>query len=344
MGTSLAELATRFGCELIGDPDAEVASVATLKNAASGSVSFLASPAYRPQLAETRATAVIMREADAAECSVNALVCEDPYLTFARVATLLYPRPSVDAGIHSSAVVEASASVDPSAQIAALSYIGEGASIGARTYIGPGCVIGKNCHVGDDGYLSANISLIDDVQLGHRAIVHGGVVLGADGFGHKATDTGWLKVPQVGGVRIGNDVEIGASTTVDRGAIDDTIIGDGVRLDNQIQIAHNCNIGAHTVIASGTGVSGSTTIGSRCVVAGMVGFVGHIHICDDVVITGAAVVTKSITEPGVYSGSFPAEKDADWKRRVARFRRLDSLQKRVGGLEKISGQKANTRK
>ena len=340
MGTSLAELATQFGCELVGDADVEVTTVATLKNAGSGSVSFLASAAYRSQLASTQATAVILREPDASDCPVNALIAKDPYLTFARVATLLYPRPRPEPGIHASAVVEPTATVDPTAQIAALSYIGPDASIGAGTYIGPGCVIGKSCSIGDDGYLSANVSLIDDVQIGHRVIVHGGVVLGADGFGHKATETGWLKVPQVGGVRIGNDVEIGASTTIDRGAIDDTVIEDGVRLDNQIQIAHNCRVGAHTVIASGTGVSGSTTIGSRCVIAGMVGFVGHIHICDDVIVTGAAVVTKSITEPGVYSSSFPAEKDADWKRRVARFRRLDHLQKRVGVLEKTSGQKA----
>ena len=205
------------------------------------------------------------------------MVASDPYLTFARVATLLYPRKAPEPGVHSSAVVEPGARVDPSAQISALTYIGADSVVGADTFIGPGCVIGSNCAVGAGSYLSANVTLIDDVQIGCRAIVHGGVVIGADGFGHKATESGWLKVPQVGGVRIGDDVEIGASTTIDRGAIDNTIIEDGVRLDNQIQIAHNCKIGAHTVIASGTGVSGSTTIGQRCVVAGMVGFVGHIQ-------------------------------------------------------------------
>ncbi len=172
------------------------------------------------------------------------------------------------------------------------------------------------------------------MTIGKRAIVHGGVILGADGFGHKMTAEGWLKVPQVGGVRIGDDVEIGAATSIDCGAIDDTIIEDGVKLDNQIQIAHNCRIGAHTVIASGTGVSGSTSIGARCIIAGMVGFVGHINVCDNVVITGKAVVTKDITKPGVYSSSFAAEPDRIWKKQVARIRRLEKWEKRLQALEK----------
>ncbi len=333
MGTKLGSLATRFGCELVGDPDAEVSRVATLANAGPGAISFLANPVYRSQLGATNATAVILKETEAEACAVAALITDDPYLTFARIATLLYPRAQPEPGIHASAVVESGADVDASAQVAALAYIAEGSTIGANVYIGPGCVIGKGCSVGAGSHLSANVSLVEDVQIGCRALVHPGVVLGADGFGHKATETGWLKVPQVGGVRIGDDVEIGASTTIDRGAIDNTIIEDGVRLDNQIQIAHNCRIGAHTVIASGTGVSGSTSIGKRCVIAGMTGFVGHISVCDDVVITGAAVVTKTITEPGVYSSSFPAEKDRDWKRKVARFRRLENLVGRVAALE-----------
>ena len=333
MGTKLGSLATRFGCELIGDPDAEVSRVATLANAGPGAISFLANPAYRSQLAATGATAVILKEAEADGCAVAALITDDPYLTFARVATLLYPRVQPEPGIHASAVVEPGAEVDASAQVSALAYVAAGSTIAEDVYIGPGCVIGKRCSVGAGSHLSANVTLVEDVKIGCRALVHGGVVIGADGFGHKATETGWLKVPLVGGVRIGDDVEIGASTTIDRGAIDNTIIEDGVRLDNQIQIAHNCRIGAHTVIASGTGVSGSTSIGKRCVIAGMAGFVGHISVCDDVVITGAAVVTKTITEPGVYSSSFPAEKDRDWKRRVARFRRLESLAGRVTALE-----------
>jgi UDP-3-O-[3-hydroxymyristoyl] glucosamine N-acyltransferase len=334
LGASLGSLAARFGCELIGDPDTQVSHVATLGNAGSGAVSFLANAAYRQQLATTAATAVVLAPADAEACPVAALVHDDPYVIFARVAALLHPRPSYEPGIHPSAVIDPGAAVDPSAHVAALAVIEEGADIGARAYVGPGCVVGKSCRIGEDTHLSANVSLVEDVTIGQRGIIHAGVVIGGDGFGHKMTDTGWLKVPQVGGVRIGDDVEIGACTSIDRGAIDDTVIEDGVKLDNQIQIGHNCRIGAHTVIASGTGVSGSTTIGARCIVAGMVGFVGHIHICDNVVITGAAVVTKDITEPGVYTGAFPAEPDRDWKRKVARFRRLDRLSERLAALEK----------
>ena len=335
MAVSLGSLAARFGCELVGDPDTEVSRVATLSNAGEGAVSFLANPAYRSQLATTAASAVILTPDIVDDNPVASLVASDPYVLFARVATVLYPRPSYPAGIHASAVVDGSAAVDPTAHVAPQVVVEAGASIGARSYVGPGSVIGTDCSIGDDCHISANVSLIDDVTIGDRVILHGGVVVGADGFGHKMADGAWLKVPQVGGVRIGNDVEIGACTSVDRGAIDDTVIEDGVKLDNQIQIAHNCRIGAHTVIASGTGVSGSTTIGSRCIIAGHVGFVGHISVCDNVMITGQAVITKDITTPGIYSGAFAAEPDRDWKRRVARFRRLDKLSERLQAIESM---------
>lgn len=333
MGVSLATLATQFGCDVAGNPDTEVDHVATLANAGNGAISFLANSAYRDQLAATRASAVILDDDSVADCPVDALLTDDPYVTYAKVANHLYPRREYPPSIHPSAVVEPEADVDDSAHIGPLAVIASGARVGARTYIGPGCIVGKDCVVGDDTHLLANVTLIEDVTLGRRCLVHGGAVLGADGFGHKMTDTGWLKVPQVGGVVIGDDVEIGASTTIDRGAIDDTVVGNGVRLDNQIQIAHNCRIGDHTVIASGTGVSGSTTIGSRCIVAGMVGLVGHIHICDDVVITGAAVVTKDITKPGVYTSAWAAMNDRDWKRQVARVRRLPAYERRLKALE-----------
>ena len=335
MAVSLGSLAARFGCELVGDPDTEVSRVATLSNAGEGAVSFLANPAYRSQLATTAASAVILTPDIVDDNPVASLVASDPYVLFARVATVLYPRPSYPAGIHASAVVDGSAAVDPTAHVAPQVVVEAGASIGARSYVGPGSVIGTDCSIGDDCHISANVSLIDDVTIGDRVILHGGVVVGADGFGHKMADGAWLKVPQVGGVRIGNDVEIGACTSVDRGAIDDTVIEEGVKLDNQIQIAHNCRIGAHTVIASGTGVSGSTTIGSRCIIAGHVGFVGHISVCDNVMITGQAVITKDITTPGIYSGAFAAEPDRDWKRRVARFRRLDKLSERLQAIESM---------
>ena len=333
MSVSLATLATRFGCDVSGDPDTEVSHVATLGNAGPGAISFLANPAYRDQLADTQASAVILADDMVDDCLVPALVADDPYVIFARVADHLYPRRTYPPVVHASAVVDDGAEVDPTAHLAALAYVAAGSKVGARAYIGPGCVVGPNCVVGDDTHLSANVTLVENVRIGRRGLLHGGAVLGADGFGHKMTDTGWLKVPQVGGVVVGDDVEVGASTTIDRGAIDDTVIGNGVRLDNQIQIAHNCRVGDHTVIASGTGVSGSTTIGSRCIIAGMAGFVGHIHICDGAIVTGGAVVTKSITKPGVYTGAWAATGDRDWKRQLARVRRLGSYEQRLKALE-----------
>jgi len=334
MSVTLGSLAAQFGCELSGDPDIRVSRVATLGNAGDDSISFLANPAYRHLLVDTRAAAVILTADAVDDCPVSALVADDPYVVFARTATLLYPRVAPEPGIHPSAVIDPTATVDESAKIGPLVSIGPRAVIGERVTVGPGSVIGPDCSVGDDSLIYSNVTVEKSVTIGKRAIVHGGVVLGADGFGHKMTEQGWLKVPQVGGVVIGDDVEIGASTSIDCGAIDDTVIEDGVKLDNQIQIAHNCRVGAHTVIAAGTGVSGSTTIGSRCVIAGMVGFVGHINICDNVVITGRATVTKDIREPGYYSGAFPAEPDRDWKRHVARYRRLEKQEKRLQALEK----------
>ena len=333
MVLSLGGIAARFGCELVGDPDAEVSCVSTLENARPGAMTFLANPIYRPQLAQTTATAVAVRPNDVEHCPSNALVVDEPYLLFARVATELFPPKQATPGIHPSAVVEPSASVSTDAEVAAHAYVGVGSSVAAGVQIGPGAVVGENCVVGVGSQLGPNASLIKDVTLGARCIVHAGAVLGADGFGHAASASGWVKVPQIGRLLVGDDVEIGANTSIDRGAIDDTVIEDGVRLDNQIQIAHNCRIGAHTVIAAQVGISGSTRIGQRCMIAGQVGIVGHIRICDNVVITGAAVVTKSIEEPGVYSASFPAERDGNWKRNVARFRRLDKLTDRLRQVE-----------
>ena len=200
--------------------------------------------------------------------------------------------------------------------------------------MGPACIIGANCRIGEHSRLIANVCLPRSVTIGERCIIHPGVVIGGDGFGNARTEDGWIKVPQVGGVRIGNDVEIGANTTIDCGAIDDTIIADGVRIDNLCMIAHNVQIGAHTALAAMVGIAGSTVIGERCLFAGQVGSVGHVSICDDVTVSGRGMISKDITEPGVYASSFPAEKAADWNRKVARFRRIDTLAKRVDELEK----------
>jgi len=337
LSISVGELAVQFGCELVGDPAATVSRISTLSNADSESLSFFANKAYREQLRQTAAAAVLVHPDDASDCPVNALLADDPYLAYAKIASVLYPFPELVAGVHKSAVIASTSSMSESAQVSANVFIDNDCVIGERVFIGPGVVVGPRCTIGDDTRLLANATLVQDVTIGARCIVHPGAVLGSDGFGNAKSDRGWVKVPQVGGVLIGSDVEIGANTTVDRGAIDDTLIGNGVRLDNLIQIAHNVQIGEHTAMAAFTGVSGSTIIGARCMFAGRAGIVGHINICDDVVVGGATMISKDISEPGFYTASFPGEKDRDWKRKVARFRRMDELVKRVRALEKAAG-------
>jgi UDP-3-O-[3-hydroxymyristoyl] glucosamine N-acyltransferase len=249
------------------------------------------------------------------------------------MAAVLHPPESLPPGVHASAVIDPSARVAPDAHVGAHAVIGPDSVVGARAAVGPNTVIGPRCTIGADTRLHANVTLVQDVVIGERCIVHPGAVIGSDGFGNAMSDAGWVKVPQVGGVRIGNDVEIGANTTVDRGAIEDTVIEDGVRLDNLVQIAHNVRLGEHTAMASLSGISGSTVVGKRCMFGGQSGVVGHITICDDVVVGGATMISKDIREPGFYTGSFPAEKDKEWKRKVARFRRLDALARRVRKLE-----------
>ena len=337
MSTSLGELAVKFGCELVGDPAAKVCRVATLVNADSESLSFFANKAYREQLRQTSAAAVLVHPDDADDCPVNALLADDPYLVYAKIAGILHPFPDLAAVVHQSAVVAASASVPDSAQVSANVVIDDDCVIGEGVFIGPGVVIGPRCTIGDGSRLLANATLVQDVRMGARCIVHPGAVIGADGFGNAKSGVAWVKVPQLGGVRIGDDVEIGANTAIDRGAIDDTVIGNGARLDNLIQIGHNVEIGEHTAMAAFAAVAGSTKIGKRCMFGGRSGMAGHLSICDDVFIGGATMVSKDITEPGFYLASFPAEKDRDWKRQVARFRRLDRLAQRVGELENAAG-------
>ena len=333
MPISLGELATRFGCELIGDPDIEISGIASLPNATPQSLTFLASKAYKTQLSATKAGAVILRSADAADSPVAAIVADDPYACYARMAAVICPPPSYAPGIHASAVVDSTASVAESAHLAAHVVVGERSTIGANVYLGPGTVVGPDCHVGDDCRLIANVTLARAVTIGKRGIFHPGAVLGADGFGNAMTPEGWVKVPQVGGVVIGDDVEIGANTTVDCGAIGDTVIEDGVRIDNLCMIAHNVRVGAHTAMAATVGIAGSTTIGKRCMFAGMGGAVGHITICDDVIVAAKSFVSKDVDKPGTYMASFPAEPAKEWAKQVGRFRRIEALQKRVKKLE-----------
>jgi UDP-3-O-[3-hydroxymyristoyl] glucosamine N-acyltransferase len=334
----LAELAVRFGCELRGDPDAEVDRVATLQDATPGALAFLANARYRRHLGATRATAVVLDASLADECPVAALVHPNPYATYARIATLLHPPATFAGGVHTAAIIEPGAVVDPSAWIGAACFVASGARIAARVFLGPGCMILTGASVADDTRLVARVVLCQDVRIGARCLLHPGSVIGADGFG-QAPDAGrYVKVPQLGTVVIGDEVEIGANTTVDRGTIGDTVIEEGVRIDNQVQIGHNVRVGAHTVIAGCTGISGSASIGRRCTIAGMVGIAGHLTICDDVTVTGKTMVSSSIHRPGVYSGTLHAQEARRFRRNAARFQKLDELAKRVRRLESGDGE------
>ncbi len=319
---SLGELAVRFGLTLRGDPSLTVRRVATLSHARTGSVSFLANSRYRRLLDTTQATAVLVTPADAAACPAAALIDPNPYLAYARIAALMYPVAPRQPGIHPSAVVAPGARVASTAYVGPLCVIEEGAVIGEHVSLGPSCVVHSGAEVGNDCQLVSRVTLYPGVVLGRRCILHAGAVVGSDGFGF-APDAGtWLKIPQVGTVRVGDDVEIGANTSIDRGAIDDTVVEEGVKLDNQIQVGHNVVIGAHTVIAACTGISGSTVIGKRCMIGGMVGFAGHLHIADDVEITGCSLVSASIREAGSYSSGMPTVETRTWRRMVAHLRRL----------------------
>jgi UDP-3-O-[3-hydroxymyristoyl] glucosamine N-acyltransferase len=337
MSLSLGELAIRHGLELRGDPDARVTRVGTLQHAGPDAVSFLANPRYRKHLASTRAGVVVLEPALAGQCGTAVLLSKNPYASYARIAADLHPPPEFAPGICPGACVDPSAEIAPDARVSPGAVVEAGARIGPGVYIGPNCVVGADAQVGAGSRLVANVTLCHGVRLGARVLVHPGAVIGADGFGLAREPEGWIKVPQVGSVEIGDDVEIGANTTIDRGAIDDTVIEEGVKLDNQIQVAHNVRIGAHTVVAGCAGISGSTTIGRNCMIAGAVGIAGHLDIADGTVITGLTMVSRSLPKAGVYSGALPLDEAARWRRNAARFRQLDGLAKRVARLERPGG-------
>jgi len=336
MTVTLGELAVRFGCELRGDPAVTVDSVAALSQAGPRSITFLANSKYVAQLAGTRAGAVILDAKSAGNSPVPALVVANPHATYARVATLLHPDPPLHPGVHPTAVA-AAATIDPTAEIAAHAYIGEGARIGARCFIGPGSVIERGADIGHDSRFIARVFVGHDVMFGQRCIVQPGAVIGGDGFGFAPEKGTWIKVPQIGGVKVGDDVEIGANTTIDRGALDDTVIEEGVKLDNLIMIAHNVRIGAHSALAAAVAIAGSSVVGKRCVLAGKVGLSGHVTLCDDVVVLGTSFISHSITRPGVYSSALPSEEAGVWRRIVGRIKRLDSMARRLRAVEKHVG-------
>ena len=331
---TLAELAEQFGLQLRGDGHIVINNVATLAKASAGQLGFLANPRYRSELAHTRASAVVLREADADAAPMACLVAADPYAAFARIATLYETRTLPIAGIHPSAVIDVAARIDPQASIGPFVSIGARSRIDAGAIIGPGCVIGEDCSIGVGCELVARVTLVRRVRLGQRVTVHPGAVLGADGFGLAMDANGWIKIPQLGGVVVGDDCEIGANTTIDRGALDDTVLEEDVRLDNQIQIGHNVHIGAHTAMAGCSAVAGSARIGRMCLIGGGAGVLGHLELCDRVTVTAMSLVTHSIREPGEYSSGTPIQDNRAWRKNAARFKQLDALARRLKQTDK----------
>jgi len=330
----LGDLAERFGLELHGDADVSIDGVGTLSNASASHIGFLSNSAYRGQMRETRAGAVVLRAGDVADCPSAALVAKDPYVAYAKIAALFDDATSTPPGIHPSAVIDPAASVSPQASIGPHCVVEAGAVIEAGAYLGPHCIIGAGCTVGAQSRLVARVTLVTRVTLGKRVLLHPGVVIGSDGFGLAFDRDHWIKVPQLGGVRIGDDCEIGANTTIDRGALEDTVLEEDVRLDNQIQIAHNVHIGAHTALAGCSAVAGSARIGRYCLIGGGAGILGHLSLADRVTVTAMTLVTHSLPTSGEYSSGTPVQENRQWRKNAARFKHLDELARRLKALDK----------
>ncbi|WP_405632518.1 UDP-3-O-(3-hydroxymyristoyl)glucosamine N-acyltransferase [Pseudoalteromonas sp. Ld20] len=334
---TLSQIAELLGAELHGDGALEISKIATLANARSGHIAFLANKKYRPQLDNTNASAVILSAADAQYYSGNKLIAANPYNSYAQLAQIMDTTPASAAkGIHVSAVVHPEACIAKTASIAANAVIEAGATIGENTQIGANCFVGQNASIGDNTKLWSNVSVYHSVEIGCDCLIQANAIIGSDGFGY-ANDKGqWIKIPQLGSVIIGDKVEIGAGATIDRGAIDDTIIHSNVIIDNQVHIAHNVEIGSGTAIAGCTVIAGSTTIGRNCQIAGLVGINGHIEICDGVILTGMSMVTKAIKEAGVYSSGLPHSSNKEWRRNIAHLRNLPEMKDRLKALETLT--------
>ncbi|MFT4197092.1 MAG: UDP-3-O-(3-hydroxymyristoyl)glucosamine N-acyltransferase [Pseudoxanthomonas sp.] len=324
-----AELAERFGLEVRGDRQAAIAGVATLAGAGPQQLAFLANPRYRPQLAASAAGIVVVGKDDAEAVRGTALVARDPHAAFAKISAL-FERPHRSApGVHPSAYVHPEAQVAASAEIGPHASVGAGSRVGERCLVGPGSVIGEDCVLGEGCRLLARVTLVQRVRLGRNVLIHPGAVLGAAGFGLAMEGGRWLNVPQLGGVVVGDDCEIGANTCIDRGALEDTVLEEDVRLDNLVQIGHNCHIGAHTAMAGCSAAAGSARIGRYCLIGGAAGIVGHIEICDRVTVMAMSMITSSIREPGQYASGTPMSDLRSWRRNAARFNQLDSMARRL---------------
>lgn len=333
MAVTLAELARRFQGRVQGDPGLVIRRAASLDSAGPDDIAYLGDRKFLARLDSTAAGAVILAEPDAVHRKGPALIVENPHLCFARIAQLLHPLPAFRPGRHDSAVVSSSARIAASAWIGPHAVIEDGADIKDDAYIGPGCLVGSGAVVGARSRLVGHVVIGERCSVGEDCLLHPGVVIGSDGFGFARDGEQWQKVPQLGRVMLGHGVEVGANTTIDRGALDDTLIGNGVKLDNLIQIAHNVHIGDHTAIAAQAGIAGSTRIGRRCTIGGQAGITGHLEIADDVHITAGSLVTSSIRQAGAYSSSLKAEPAEKWRRNAARLHHLDEMSQRLKVLE-----------
>jgi len=330
----LGDIASALGAELRGDPDIRVSGLATLQAAVPGQISFLANPSYGKYLADTRASAVIASPASATAAPTNVLLLDNPYLGYAQLSHWFDPAPVASPGVHATAVVDPSAIIADDACIGPNVVVEAGAGVGQKVVVGAGSVIGARVRVGARTVIRPRVTLAHDVVLGERCHILSGAVIGSDGFGFANEKGVWHRIAQLGRVVLGDDVEVGANTTIDRGALDDTVIGNGVKLDNLIQIAHNVRIGDHSAMAAMVGIAGSTRIGRHCVFGGASGVAGHLDIADQVHLTGMTLVTGDIREPGVYSSGTSADSNRQWRKNAVRFRQLDALARRVKELEK----------
>ena len=340
MGTRLGALVERLGGQLVGDANLEVSGIAPLADAGVSHISFLSNSKFRTQAAQSQAAALIVSEKDdefiAASYQGARIVCKNPYAYFARAAQYFESLTAIarPAGIHPSAFVDPAARIDPSAHIGPFVSVEAGAVIGANVVIEHGCFIGRDAEIGAGTHFFANVTFQARCRIGQRGIVHSGAVIGTDGFGFANEGGVYIRIPQTGRVIIGDDVDIGASTTIDRGALADTVIEDGVKLDNQIQIGHNCRIGAHTAMAGCVGVAGSAIIGKHCTFGGAAMVLGHLTIVDGVHISSGSMVSRSIMEPGQYTGFYPLAKNADWEKSAAIVRNLPGMRDKIRALEK----------
>ncbi|KOR31506.1 hypothetical protein TI04_00440 [Achromatium sp. WMS2] len=331
---NLGRLAQLIGAQLLGAPELEVHGVATLQEAISGTLSFLSHRKYRTFLPNTQASAVILSAEHVQECPCAILLHANPKLAYARAMHVIFSNDSIKmSGIHPSAVVDPSACIDPTAWIGPQTVIGPQVIIAEDVFIGPSCVVEANCLIGAKSRLVARVTLCSDTKLGNNVKIQPGAVIGADGFGFAQDTDCWVPIPQLGRVVIGNNVEIGANTTIDRGSLNDTTIADGAILDNLIQIGHNVHIGKNTAVVACTGISGSTKIGNNCLIGGDVGIAGHLEISDKVCLAAGSKVTKNIDNPGYYGGVLPVDPDPLWRRNVTRLRHLDELARKVRQLE-----------